>query len=70
MSCTRSRARCSGRRFPAPVPVGKRVRLTCKLVKLDEVPGGAQITIENTFEVEGGEKPVCVAESLARLYTG
>jgi acyl dehydratase len=57
-------------RFPAPVPVGKRVRMTAKLAKLDDIPGGAQITFENTFEVEGGDKPVCVAESVARVYTG
>jgi acyl dehydratase len=57
-------------RFPAPVPVGSRVRMTCKLAKLEDIPGGAQVTFENTFEVEGGEKPVCVAESLARVYTG
>jgi acyl dehydratase len=57
-------------RFPAPVPVGSRMRMTCKLAKLEDIPGGAQVTFENTFEVEGGEKPVCVAESLARVYTG
>jgi acyl dehydratase len=57
-------------RFPAPLPVGSRVRMTCKLAKLEDIPGGAQVTFENTFEVEGGDKPVCVAESLARVYTG
>jgi acyl dehydratase len=57
-------------RFPAPLPVGQRVRMTSRLAKLDDIPGGAQITFENTFEVEGGEKPVCVAESVARVYTG
>jgi acyl dehydratase len=57
-------------RFPAPVPVGSRVRMTCKLAKLEDIPGGAQVTFENTFEVDGGDKPVCVAESLARVYTG
>jgi acyl dehydratase len=57
-------------RFPAPVPVGRRVRMSCKIAKLEDIPGGAQITFENTFEVEGGDKPVCVAESLARVYTG
>jgi acyl dehydratase len=57
-------------RFPAPLPVGKKVRMTVKLAKLDDIPGGAQVTFENTFEVEGGDKPVCVAESLARVYTG
>jgi acyl dehydratase len=57
-------------RFPAPLPVGARVRMTCKLAKLEDIPGGAQVTFENTFEVEGGDKPVCVAESLARVYAG
>jgi acyl dehydratase len=57
-------------RFPAPVRVGSRVRMRAKLAKLEDVPGGAQITVEATFEVEGGDKPVCVAETLARVYTG
>ena len=35
-----------------------------------DVPGGLQITIQQTFEVEGGTKPVCVAESLARVFGG
>jgi acyl dehydratase len=34
----------------------------------DEVPGGMQITITQTFEIEGGEKPVCVAEQLVRVF--
>jgi acyl dehydratase len=57
-------------RFPAPLPVGSRVRMTAKLAKLEDIPGGAQFTLEMTFEREGGDKPVCVAESLARVYTG
>lgn len=56
-------------RFPAPVPIGKRVRMRAALTNVDDVPGGIQITVTQTFEVEGGEKPVCVAESLARLFT-
>jgi acyl dehydratase len=56
-------------RFPAPVPVGKRVRMRATLSSVEDVAGGIQITVTQTFEVEGGEKPVCVAESLARLYT-
>jgi acyl dehydratase len=55
-------------RFPAPLPVGSRVRMTARLKDLDDVPGGAQITLELTFEREGGDKPVCVAETLARVY--
>jgi acyl dehydratase len=57
-------------RFPAPLPVGDRVRMTAKLANLEDIPGGAQITLELTFEREGGGKPVCVAETMARLYTG
>jgi acyl dehydratase len=57
-------------RFPAPVPVGSRVRASAKVVRLEDVPGGAQIALELTFEREGGDKPVCVAETLVRVYEG
>jgi acyl dehydratase len=57
-------------RFPAPLPVGARVRMHAKLKSLELVPGGAQVTIECAFEREGGDKPVCVAETLARVYVG
>ncbi len=55
-------------RFPAPLPVGKKVRMRAKLKELTDIPGGAQMNVEVTFELEGGEKPVCVAETLARVY--
>ena len=57
-------------RFPAPLPVGSRVRMGAKIADVSEIPGGAQITVEATFEREGGDKPVCVAETLARVYAG
>jgi acyl dehydratase len=57
-------------RFPAPMPVGERVRMRMTLAAVDEFEGGAQFTTELTFEREDGDKPVCVAESLARVYTG
>jgi acyl dehydratase len=57
-------------RFPAPMPVGEKVRMRSKLVSVDDIPGGAQVATELTFERDGGDKPVCVAESLARVYTG
>ena len=57
-------------RFPAPLPVGSRVRMRATLTKLEPVAGGVQITIEQSFEREGGDRPVCVAESLGRLYAG
>jgi acyl dehydratase len=56
-------------RFPAPMPVGGKVRMRLKLESVDDVPGGAQIVIVQTFEREGGDKPVCVAETLSRVYT-
>ena len=55
-------------RFPAPVPAGSRLRGHFKLVKYEPLEGGAQITVEVTMEREGTDKPVCVAESLARRY--
>jgi acyl dehydratase len=57
-------------RFPAPLPVGNRVRMRIELVAVDDVVGGAQITMKLTFESEGALKPVCVAESLTRVYNG
>ena len=55
-------------RFPAPVPVGSRIRLRVRLDSADEVPGGIQIKQTMTTEVEGQEKPAMVAQRLGRLY--
>jgi acyl dehydratase len=55
-------------RFPAPVPVGSRLRGRFTLLAYEPIPGGAQITMEVTMEREGSDKPVCVAESIARRY--
>jgi acyl dehydratase len=57
-------------RFPAPVPVDSKLRMRATLASVDDVPGGVQMKLVQTFEVEGGEKPVCVAEQLVRLYGG
>ncbi len=57
-------------RFPAPLPVGTKVRMVAKVAAVEDIPGGAQLRLELTFEREGGDKPVCVAESLARVYAG
>jgi acyl dehydratase len=56
-------------RFPAPLPVDSRVRMRATLSSVDDVPGGVQLTITQTFEREGEEKPVCVAEAVSRMYT-
>ncbi len=53
-------------RFPAPVPVGARVRGTAELTACDEIAGGVQTTIVITMEIDGGTKPACVVESLSR----
>jgi acyl dehydratase len=54
-------------RFPAPLPVGARVRMHLSIDAVDEVRNGVQLTSTQTFELEGAEKPVCVAESIARF---
>jgi acyl dehydratase len=55
-------------RFPAPVPVGSRLRATAVVKEVAEVGGGVQVTTAVTVEREGGDKPVCVAESVSRYY--
>jgi len=55
-------------RFMSPVPVGSKLRAGAKLVQVDDVAGGAQVTMEVTFEVEGAAKPSCVAEIIFRYY--
>ncbi|MFJ9041308.1 MaoC family dehydratase [Streptomyces sp. NPDC102406] len=55
-------------RFPAPVPVGSRLRATAAITSVEDVPGGAQVSVAFTVEREGGDKPVCVAESVSRYY--
>jgi acyl dehydratase len=55
-------------RFPAPVPSGSRLRGHFKLLAYEPLQRGAQLTFEVTMEREGSDKPVCVAESLARRY--
>jgi len=56
-------------RFPAPVPVGSRVRATFRVDALEEHDWGGQATMTATVEREGGDKPVCVAELVFRYYT-
>jgi acyl dehydratase len=55
-------------RFPAPVPVGARIRLTATLLDVEEVKGGLQLVVSGVIEREGSDKPVCVLESLTRMY--
>ena len=54
-------------RFPAPVPVGSRIRASFRVESVEPVPGGTQAAIAATVEREGHDKPVCVAELLLRF---
>jgi acyl dehydratase len=57
-------------RFPAPVPAGSRIRASVEALSIDDVGGGwHQIVQRWTVEVEGSEKPACVAESVGRVLT-
>ncbi|WP_349744741.1 MaoC family dehydratase [Roseateles cavernae] len=55
-------------RFPAPVPVGSRLRARFTLLSYEPIEGGAQLAVQVSVEGEGLAKPVCVAESLTRRY--
>jgi acyl dehydratase len=54
-------------RFPAPFPVGSRVRMRLSIDTVDDVRGGVQLASTQIFELEAAAKPVCVAESHTRL---
>ncbi|HEY0745498.1 MAG TPA: MaoC family dehydratase [Steroidobacteraceae bacterium] len=56
-------------RFPSPVPVNSRLRAHFKLLSFEPIEGGVQTVTEVTVEREGQAKPVCVAESVGRLYS-
>jgi acyl dehydratase len=55
-------------RFPSPVKVGSKIRLVGRLADVEEVPGGVQITVDGTIEIEGALKPAAVLQSLSRFY--
>ncbi len=55
-------------RFPAPLPVGSKVRAKAAISEIADISGGLQVTATMTYEREGSEKPVCVAETLMRFY--
>jgi len=55
-------------RFPAPVPVGSRIRGVGEIVNVEEVKNGAvQVTVRITVEVEGGDRPACVVDTISRF---
>ena len=54
-------------RFPAPVPVGSRIRGGGELLKVEEVKGGVKTTIRVTVEIEGSDRPGCVIDTISRF---
>ena len=59
---------CGKVRFPSPVPVGSNLRLGAELTNVEDIPGGAQVYMTFTYEVEGAAKPSCVCEVIFRYY--
>jgi acyl dehydratase len=59
---------CEKVRFPAPVPVGSRVRGGGELISAEEVKGGVQAVVRMTIEIEGGDRPACVIDTISRFY--
>ncbi len=59
---------CEKVRFPAPVPVGSRVRGAGEVISAEEVKGGVQVVVRITVEVEDGDRPACVIDTISRFY--
>ena len=59
---------CNKERFPSPLPVGAKLRLGAALQSVEDVAGGVQAIIGLTIEVQGQDKPACVAEVVYRYY--
>jgi acyl dehydratase len=55
-------------RFPAPVPVGSRLRARGQVVEVAEAKGGVQVTVRVTVEADGVDKPVCIADTVSRFF--
>ncbi len=58
-------------RFPAPLPVGSRIRIRMhvSLAEIAEIADGIQAVYYLEYEIEGQEKPCCVADLVFRYYT-
>jgi acyl dehydratase len=55
-------------RFPAAVKVGARIRGCAQVLEATDVPGGMQIVVRVTIEIEGGDRPACVADTISRFF--
>jgi acyl dehydratase len=56
-------------RFPAPLPVGAKIRLGAALAAVTEIPGGVEALVDAVVESNAGAKPVCVAQVVYRYYS-
>ncbi len=59
---------CDRVRFPAPVPVGSRVRGAGEVISAEEVKGGVQVVVRITVEIEGSDRPACVVDTISRFF--
>lgn len=59
---------CEKVRFPAAVPVGSRIRGHGEVISAEEVKGGVQVVVRITIEIEGGERPACVIDTISRFF--
>jgi len=59
---------CEKVRFPAPVPVGSRLRGSGEVISAEPVKGGVQVVVRVTVEIEGSERPACVVDTISRFY--
>jgi acyl dehydratase len=54
-------------RFPAPLPVGSKIRVHVSVAEVTDIPAGKQMVLKHTVEIEGSDKPACVAETVVLL---
>ena len=59
---------CDKVRFPAPVPVGSRIRGGGEVISAEEVKGGVQVVVRITVEIEGSERPACIIDTISRFF--
>ena len=59
---------CDKVRFPATVPVGSKVRGVGELISAEDMKGGVQSVVRVSVEVEGGDRPACVVDTISRYF--
>ena len=60
---------CGKVRFPAPTPSGSRIRGLGEVTEVGPAPGGRQLVVRVTVELEGQQRPACVADTISRFYS-